>query len=230
MSAPTVLARHARVLRILRQLQTGTGLNATEMADQLDVCRRTIFRDLELLREAGIAFRFDSAARCYRLAPRDGLLVAPELDVDELAILIAAIRLSMLQGVPDYRVVLRQAVNKLLAQSPFPVRHGVSLLAGSCVLATPADRYTPQVTQVLHVALQGLRQRKWLDLHLAPADREVPLRTRLAVYQIQVDAHAWRLVGRSSHHQEVQTFDVSDIALARLADEVYAIPRSYRSA
>ncbi len=229
MSPPTVLARHARVLRILRHLQTGNGANAAELANQLAVCRRTIFRDLELLRDAGVALRFDAATRCYRLAPRTDLLVAPELDGDELAILIAAIRLSMLQGVPHCRAVLRQTINKLLAQSPCPVRHGVALLAGSCVIQTPADRYTPQATHVLHLVLQALRQRKRLHLHLGGAHPEAPLQTRLAIYQIQVDAQAWKVTGHSSYHQDVQTYDIRDIARTELADEVYAIPRGYRA-
>lgn len=230
MSAPTVLARHARVLRILRQLQTGTGLNAAELADQLDVCRRTIFRDLGLLRDAGIEFCFDDATRCYRLAPRDDLLMIPALDADELTTLIAAVRLSMLQGVPNCRAALRQTTNKLLAQSPFPIRHGVTLLAGSCVIETPADRYAPHTTRVLHLVLQALRQRKWLCLHLGASHPEAPLQTRLAIYQVLVDAHAWHVTGRSSYHRDVRTFDVRDIAEAELADEVYAIPRGYRSA
>jgi predicted DNA-binding transcriptional regulator YafY len=218
------------VLRILRQLQTGSGLNAAELADQLDVCRRTVFRDLGLLRDAGIAFYFDATTRCYRLAQRDDLLVAPELDVDELTTLIAAVRLSMLQGVPNCRSVLRQTTNKLLAQSPFPVRHGVTLLAGSCFIDTPADCYTPHTTRVLHQVLQALRQRKWLHLHLSGSHPEAPLQTRLAIYQLLVDARAWHVTGRSSYHRDVRTFDVRDIAQAELGDEAYAIPRIYRTA
>jgi hypothetical protein len=125
---------------------------------------------------------------------------------------------------------LRKTTNKLLAPSPFPVRHGVTLLAGSCVIDMPADRYAPHTTHVLHLVLQALRQRQWLHLHLGGSHPEAPLQTRLAIYQILVNTHSWNVTGRSSYHRDVRTFDVRDIAQAELADEVYAIPRGYRTA
>ena len=99
-SATTVLGRHVRVLQILRHLQSGSGFNVQELAGRLDVCRRTVFRDLSLLRDAGIQLVFDAERECYRLAPSNDLLVMPELDADELTTLVTAVHLSMLQGIP----------------------------------------------------------------------------------------------------------------------------------
>ena len=94
MSVSSVPGRHVRMLQILGHLQSGGGLNADELAGQLDVCRRTIFRDLSLMREAGIEIYFDENMDCYRLPPQRDLVVMPTLEHEELTTLIAAVHLS----------------------------------------------------------------------------------------------------------------------------------------
>ena len=79
MSVSNVPARHARMLRILCQLQSGSGLNAEDLADQLGVCRRTVFRDLNMMRQAGVDFYFDEKLDCYRLIPQEGLVATPAI-------------------------------------------------------------------------------------------------------------------------------------------------------
>ena len=229
MSTSSVLGRHARILQILRHLQSGCGCNPAQLAGRLDVCRRTIFRDLHLLRDAGVELIYDEAQASYRLAPHGDMLVTPELDPDELTTLVTAVHLSMLQGIPACRDVLRQTTNKLLALSPFHVRHDVTRLAGSCSADTPSDDYSPRMTRVVHQILQALRQRRSLQIRLCDSHPEGPLCTRLATYQVLVTAHAWQATGRSSHHRAVRTFDPREIAQAELTDEVYAIPHGYRA-
>jgi predicted DNA-binding transcriptional regulator YafY len=228
-SATTVLGRHVRVLQILRHLQSGSSFNVQELAGRLDVCRRTVFRDLSLLRDAGIKLFFDDELECYRLAPHDDLLVTPELDADELTTLVTAVHLSMLQGIPSCRDMLRRTTNKLLALSPFHVRHSVTCLAGSCVVDTPADDYSPRTIRVVHQVLQALRQRRTLQVRLCTSHPEGPLDTNLATYQVLVNINAWQVTGRSSHHGAVRTFDPRHVAQADITDEIYAIPRGYRT-
>ena len=117
-----VPSRHARMLQILRFLQSGQGLNASELARQAEVSRRTIFRDLHTLREAGIPVHYDDNADCYRLGLCDDLVPIPQLDRRELTALVAAIHLSLLRQLPDCHELLRQTVHKLLEGSPSGLR------------------------------------------------------------------------------------------------------------
>ena len=66
---PEVMARHARVLKILTCLQSGPGFNARQLADHLKVSRRTVFRDLSIIRDSGVVVFFDSIADAYRIHP-----------------------------------------------------------------------------------------------------------------------------------------------------------------
>ena len=48
------LNRISRLIQLLGALQVGKGQNASELARACQVSRRTIFRDLEVLRSAGV--------------------------------------------------------------------------------------------------------------------------------------------------------------------------------
>jgi predicted DNA-binding transcriptional regulator YafY len=228
-SAAAVLGRHVRVLQILRHLQSGNGFTVEELSLRLDVCRRTVFRDLNLLREAGVQLSFDAARQCYRLAPCKDLLVMPELNADELSTLVTAVHLSLLQSIPPCRDLLRQTTNKLLALSPFHVRHSVTRLADSCALEAPTDAFSTRAVGVVNQILQALRQRRVLKIRLCSSHPEGRLDTHLATYHLLVNLNAWQVTGRSSYHRAVRTFDPRHIAEADVTDEVYAIPRGYRT-
>jgi predicted DNA-binding transcriptional regulator YafY len=224
-----VARRQSRVLQILRHLQSGNGCTVDELAGRMDVCRRTIFRDLHLLRDAGVDVIFDEAEEQYRLAPRDDLLRAPELAAHELSTLVAAVHLSLLQGIPGCRDQLRQVTNKLLAVSPSQVRHCVARLAASCTVGASGDNFPTQASQAVHQVLLALQDRRTLQIQLSTTGVEGPLCTRFATYQVRATPTAWQITGRSTHHRAVCTLDPRDMLQVEITDEVYAIPREYGS-
>lgn len=227
MSPSNSVRRHTRVLKILRHLQSGNGCTVDELAGRLDVCRRTIFRDLHLLRDAGVGVIFDDADDLYRLASRDDLSRVPELEAQELSTLVTAVHLSLLQGIPGCRDQLRQVTNKLLAVSPSQVRHCVARLAASCAVAATGDSFPPQASRAMQQVLLALQDRHTVQIQLATTRVEGPLRTRFATYQVRATPTAWQITGRSTHHAAVCTLDPRDMLQVEITDEVYAIPREY---
>ncbi len=59
------LARIHRLLQRIGLLQVGRGYNAESLALECGVSRRTIFRDLEVLRQSGIPLAFDERQQIY---------------------------------------------------------------------------------------------------------------------------------------------------------------------
>ena len=228
MSGPTVPTRQARVLRILSHLQSGDGLNANQLARQMDVCRRTIFRDLSLMREAGVDVYFDDDMDCYRLSACNDLVVTPTFELTELTTLVAAVHFSVLQGLPTYSDMLRRSTAKLLSRSPHDVRHSVSRLVNSCSVRTPPD-YPVRAVHAVHHVLQAIRQRRTLQLKLGGSHRCKSLDTRLSPYEMIATSETWEVTGRSSYHHEIRTFDSRNIEQADITDEIYAIPRGFQS-
>ncbi len=222
MKDASTLERHARMLKILAHLQTGGGCDATALSRQLGVCRRTVFRDLSLMRRAGIEVYFDDDLNCYRLVPDKDFVVAPTLDPDELTTLVSAVHLSVLHGLPDYCDSLRQSTAKLLSQSPTNVRHAVSRLTDSCVVPRTAECYSPRAVRVIHHVLQALRLRRSLAMTLTGS-----LQTHFSPYQVVADPQSWKVTGRCTYHRCVRCLDPRQVTRVEMTDQAYAIPRGY---
>lgn len=221
--------RHARLLQLLYLLQSGTGFDAPQLADQWGVCRRTIYRDLSLVRKAGIELDFDPETKCYRLAPRHDITVTPSLGAEELTTLVTAVHFSLMRGLPDYRKTLERSTALLLSHSSHDIRHSVIRLTDSCAVRTPDQQYSTRDVRIMHHILQATGQRRKLMVTLYERFGGKPLDTRLAPYQVIAASDTWQVIGRSSFHQAVRTFDPREIQSAVVTDEAYAIPRGYRS-
>ena len=79
--------RIRRLLKIIAILQAGQFINTRELADECRVSRRTIFRDIEQLRESGLRITFDEKRQGYQLQDTRFLLPA-DLTTEEVLALI----------------------------------------------------------------------------------------------------------------------------------------------
>ena len=61
------LGRIHRLLQLIGLLQAGRGYNTDALAQACGVSRRTVFRDLDLLRLSGLPLLFDENQQRYRI-------------------------------------------------------------------------------------------------------------------------------------------------------------------
>src|SRR4029079_19222022 len=61
------IKRITRLLQLLQMLQSGAGANANGLSQACGVNKRTIFRDLESLRQAGVPLAFDKEENRYSI-------------------------------------------------------------------------------------------------------------------------------------------------------------------
>ena len=61
------LGRIHRLLQLIGLLQAGRGYNTDALAQACGVSRRTVFRDLDLLRLSGVPLVFDEKQQRYRI-------------------------------------------------------------------------------------------------------------------------------------------------------------------
>jgi len=83
--------RVSRLLKLLQLLQSGEPLTVEEMGERVWVSRRTAFRDLSLLDEAGIRFECDRDTKRYS-ASKHSLLPPVTLSHGEALTLMMAVR------------------------------------------------------------------------------------------------------------------------------------------
>ena len=61
------LSRIVRLLKLIGLLQAGRGFNTEALAQACGVSRRTIFRDLDTLRQAGVPLVYDDENQHYHI-------------------------------------------------------------------------------------------------------------------------------------------------------------------
>jgi predicted DNA-binding transcriptional regulator YafY len=116
--------RLERCLKMLLLLQSGRSYNAEQLADAFEVSRRTIQRDLALLSRAGVPLVFDEMLRTYK-ADRSFGLPSPRLTQSDLVLLILAMERHLETASPAARLAGEEAIAKLLAGCPEPLREAV---------------------------------------------------------------------------------------------------------
>lgn len=113
--------RLSRILSLLQALQTGQPLRIDDLADRMQVHRRTLFRDLKLLGKAGIPFSYDRQTRCYR-ASKPVLLPPVALTHAEALSLIMAVHCLLERPIAANLASIRSAGLKLRAMLPLAVQ------------------------------------------------------------------------------------------------------------
>jgi predicted DNA-binding transcriptional regulator YafY len=83
--------RPQRLLKLAALLENGETWSAQHLAERFRVCRRTIFRDVQLLRNANVPIVFDADQGGYRITsePQGN---SSSLHPDELVALVLAIK------------------------------------------------------------------------------------------------------------------------------------------
>ena len=116
-----VVGRVTRLIRLIGLLRsTNQALSVDQLAAQLGVSRRTIFRDLKLMQEAGVTYT-SVPGQGYRIDP-DAFTAQLDLGpVEALGLLLLAKLAEAAPSQPLFRPAA-SAVAKMIAQLPAPAR------------------------------------------------------------------------------------------------------------
>ena len=225
---PATIDRHVRALRILTCLQSGPCFNAKKLAQQLRVSRRTIHRDLNLIREAGIQVCYNGRDSAYRLAPQSPQhLPPPTFDPEELTTLVMAAHLSVLQNLPDMGGAASLSVAKLLGAYPGSVRDAVARLLNACVLQLPSGDVPGRTREVIRVLLRAIGNQNQVRCTIQEDATQISYQTLIAPYRLVVSLERWILIGRSSIHRCVRSFPLAKIEAIELTEEPYQLPSNF---
>lgn len=212
MSNVAAVGRHVRALRLLTCLQTGEEFNTKELADRLKVSRRTIFRDLKLLREAGIHAFYDEAKGTFRLPnplPESSLGTLTE---DDLCELIFAARLSIVHAIPELGQSLATTLQRLIAKCPSTTRTRVEGLVQNCRLRIDAAKVgVPRPASLSVVRAIQTAMRRDNPIRIAyKSEQEASHEYVLDRCHLEVTATHWYLIGTLADGRS-QTFDIQRV-------------------
>lgn len=216
--------RIRRLVRLIDLLAAGRAYPAAELAGLCGVSRRTVFRDVSTLRDAGLPVRFDEPRRGF-LLDRPPYLRPTDFSLAEaLSVLVLCDGLAGTEPGVAFRSPARTAALKLLSGLPPRLREHVGELAERIDVRTAATNPLADATSHYERLEEALRLRRHVRVRYdSYSDRKV-LTTLLSPYRLMFRVRSWYVVGRSSLHRAVRTFNVGRVLESTLLDSTFEAP------
>jgi len=196
-----------RLVRLLTVLQSGRARSVAELEAEFDVSRRTVFRDLEMLQEAGIPCYYEPE-RGYRIA--ESFYLPPiSLTVPEtLGLMIFGKMASARRDRPMAGAGL-SAISKLINTVPEPIRSAcsdlmahVSVDPGALVEAASESEHYCTLQRCVDECRVCRAQ------YTSPVE-EAPMVCQLKPHALHFAARAWYVLAETDLHPEVRTFKLA---------------------
>jgi predicted DNA-binding transcriptional regulator YafY len=215
----------ARLFRLVLMLQSERFPNARELAVECEVSRRTIYRDVEVLVEAGVPVHYRREQQGYQLAK--GFFLPPtSLDETEaLALLVLTRQWKGADGLGLLRHAGEGAL-KLVQALPTEARDRVLAAAEPFRSeAAPAGDAMPGERQEVHNAiLASIAQSRQLRVWYTDVGTRAQECTKFSPYRLLLHDRHWFLVGRSTLHRRIEVIGVPWVRKLILTDDQYEIP------
>jgi len=217
--------RASRLLRLLLLLQTRGHLSAPELAAELEVSVRTVYRDVEALSAAGVPV-YSQQGRGGGVRLLDGFrtrltgLTSEEADA------------VLLTGLPEAATdlglgtVLATAQLKVLAALPPEMRGRATRIAERVHVDAPGWFRRPDETPALAAITAALWDDRTLEVRYGRADREVS--RSLDPLGLVLKAGTWYLVAR--HGPDIRSYRVGRILSATPTDRTFTRPPGFQLA
>ena len=198
-------------------------MSVDELARELEVSRRTVFRDLNMLEMAHIPYYFDRDRSAYRIASHF-FLPPVNLTLPEALAMMVMVRRRKTASAMPWSAHATRAAMKLESALPEAVRtHVGSMLEHMEIIPAPLARHegldamlddlTPAVGQrlVCELAYDSFYDRKQIRVTVHPL--------RLTFVQ-----RAWYLLAWSQEHKEVRTFKLGRIKKLTVLEQTFSYP------
>jgi proteasome accessory factor B len=220
------LSRIRRLLQLIHLLQAGRQYNTESLALACSVSRRTVFRDLETLRSAGLPVLYDENVQRYHL-PANYLLPAASLSPEEaLSLIVLCHDLSAELPAPFFKP-LRSAALKLESLLPARLREQVRELGQAVEVRTGPSNKLHGQESVYDLLVNAIAQQRAVRIDYHSLAEQTDLCTRLSPYRLLFSQRSWYVIGRSSVHRGVRTFNVGRILNLVPLNDAYETPRGF---
>ena len=220
-----VTERLRRLLTILKLLQTGRA-TPDSLARECELSRRTIFRDIEAIRTAGIPLVFNEEQRRYYLAQDFFLKSTHFTPAEALALITLAFEIGDASKFPFFAAA-RDAALKLVSILPPELKEYVAKIGDSVqYLVEPRNPLDDSGTPFDLLLKAGSRHLAVAITYQSPVETG-DMQLTLHPYVIFFSRRSWYVVGHSSLHDETRTFNVGRIRTIELTDKLFVVPAKF---
>ncbi|UCD30357.1 MAG: WYL domain-containing transcriptional regulator [Planctomycetota bacterium] len=197
-------------MKLITTLQTGKQYSVRDLAGMLEISRRTLFRDLNLLKHAGVPVSYDNESRRYRIAKSFFLPPVNFTHEEALGLLVLTRKYSTRAALPNFKAIA-SAMMKIESSLPSEIREycGNLLENIECRFSPMAD--VSRASGIFERLLQSTRTQEMLKIKYDSYYEKQEIQTRINPYRLVFITRAWYVLGYSGMHREIRTFKVERI-------------------
>jgi proteasome accessory factor B len=218
--------RITRLIRLIEVLKKGGGHNATGLAKTCNVSRRTIFRDIEVLRFAGLPVGYDEELDCYKMMCGDDLQPIRVTPSEAFALVAIVLQTGLRDRLPIYESAA-SATHKLWSGVSATAKRRLHRLRRAIVVRPSQTNTLSGKAKLFQQLVEARVSGRVVRIAYDTGQDNSIIKTTLRPYQLVSCQHNWYVVGRSSYHGEVRTFSLSRVSHPKLLSKRYRVPRDF---
>ena len=204
------LDRISRIITIITALQSGDDYDVERLANMLNVCKRTIFRDLKQLDLMGIPYKFNTSTGSYKIDP-EYFLQPVDLTLQEaLSLLLLMNNASSSLPMPFHKSIVF-AGSKIQKIPPQTTKQYCKNILKKVSFKSAAHSPVDHLDSVFTALQNCIRKKRIFEMDYFSLADEGKITTLIAPYHLHFNNRAWYIIGKSSMHNEIRTFKVNRI-------------------
>lgn len=217
--------RIARILKVLELIQSRGRWTTRAIAEEIECSERTVYRDLDVLRFAGIPYYREGDQQFIRVWP-DYRFPALSLTDDEvlgLSLATVATNASGLNVTAGAGPTTRKLAAVSKAETQELIEDALRLVSVLDLKLVDHSRHHETIKTVQLALLQGKQISGLYESPYEPA----PVKVKLHPYRLCLLKNAWYVVGRMTDEVSPKTFRIARFRTLRLLDESAVIPDDF---
>lgn len=201
----------ARMLRIHEELRRGAMVNCTRLVKDLEVCRKTVVRDIAFMRDQlDLPIEYDPLIQAYRYTqPVNAFPTVQVTEGELLALLVAQRALEQYRGTPFHRqleVAFGKLAGALKERISFAPGDELSTVSFKNIGLGKAD------LAVFNVLSRGVLQQEELAFSYRKPGTARKERRRVRPYHLANRENLWYLIGHDIEREALRTFALPRIS------------------
>ncbi len=214
-------SRIHRIIKILTGLQSARHYAVEDLARLFGTSRRTVFRDLRDLQDAGIPCYYDPKTRSYAI---DGKFFLPALDLnarETLGLLLLVHKARDYIALPLERAALWAALKIENSLAGKVKRFCAGALEYITVEACPQATFGG-LDKAFVQLLEAILKRRVVEIRYHSSDEQKDPVFDLRPFHLFHSEYAWYVLGESSLHNGIRAFKLNRIKELRVSDKFFA--------
>jgi predicted DNA-binding transcriptional regulator YafY len=217
-------SRVSRVVQMLTTLQSGPPRTAADLSRIFGVSRRTLFRDLKELQNIGIEPLFSPKHQGYKIAPEQ-FLPPINLNLQEALSILLLVHKMRSQIQLPFKTSALLAALKIESALPPRIRryceHALARISAKAGAQAPVEGPL-SLDGIFGTIQSAIAQRRKVKIHYNSFFDKAAIDCVLSPFHIFYNQRAWYVIGHSSVHKSVRTFNLNRFKKADILDESFS--------